>query len=84
VVVKLGAAKVSVAERSKVFEDKELCGKAPEPPCEPDVTSDELFRPSAATGTWTFTSGGGGWPGLGRTQKPGVCYSEQIQIHGCH
>jgi hypothetical protein len=55
----------------EVFEDKELCRRAPEPSCEPDVTSDELFRPSAPAGTWTLTSGADG-PDLARPGSPGA------------
>jgi hypothetical protein len=56
----------------EVFKDKELCCKAPEPPpCEPDLTSDEFFRPSAATGTWTFMSVADG-PDLARPGSPGA------------
>ena len=53
----------------EVSEDKELCCKTPEPPCEPEVTFDESACPSAVTGT--FASGADG-PDLARLGTPGA------------
>ena len=55
----------------EVPEDTELCCKAPEVPGEPEVASEELFKPLAVTGTWTFTSGADG-PDLARAGSPGA------------
>src|SRR5262245_36618876 len=55
----------------ELSEDKELCCNAFEPLCEPEVTSNELFGPSALTGTWRFKSGAED-PDLARLGSPGA------------